>query len=525
MTQQQGTQMLGRYALVDRIGQGGMAEIWRAKATGPSGFEKTVAIKRVLPHLLEQDKFIEMFISEAKLAATLHHPNIVEVFDFGRTDEGDYYIAMEFVAGAALNSIMKALRAKKITRLPPELALYIVAEAAKGLHHAHNQVDDMGNPFAIVHRDISPHNLLVSFSGHVKVVDFGIAKVVGALGSTETGMVKGKLNYMSPEQACSRPMDHRSDVFSLGLVLYELLTGDTLFDGETVPEIAMKILKYDGPPQEVLNRLTRPVATILGSVLQADPDVRYQSAAALEEAIGDVLGLSGIKAAQKNLGQLVAKLIPKKDTSSSVPVLVRPTGENDPTMAKNLSVSSQRIERGGTLLSSAAVPKTRRGWVIPTAITGALMLVAAIAVIKVATQKNAEVAVTPTPHPVESIQPTQTPRVVALASPAPTRRQTPVRRRTPRPTARSATPVATQAPPIGRMGKLTVTARPWVEVWVDGKRIKRETPLSKYPLKPGKHTVRFKNAVLKFDATRNIVVRPGKTTSIHVDAASGKIEL
>ena len=217
-------QPFGKYQLLRKLATGGMAEVWLAQQTGIEDFRRSVVIKRILPHLAEDAEFVQMFLNEAKIAARFSHPNIAQIFDLGR-ENGSYFIAMEYVHGEDLGRIMrKAWSAGQWLTKP--LALRIIAEACQGLFYAHERVDEStGRPLRVVHRDVSPQNILVSFEGSVKLVDFGIAKAADQASLTRSGAIKGKFAYMSPEQASGKPLDHRSDIFALGLVLYELLTG------------------------------------------------------------------------------------------------------------------------------------------------------------------------------------------------------------------------------------------------------------------------------------------------------------
>ncbi len=289
---------LGRYKLLRRVGTGGMAEVWKAVVRGPAGFEKVVAIKRILPHLLgETDS--EMFAAEAKLVARLEHPNIVQVFDFGVGDpnathgpgltHADYYMAMEYVAGQDLCDLLRRL-ADRGRRMPIEAALFIAGEVAKALAYAHAETDADGRPLGIVHRDISPQNILVSYRGEVKVVDFGIAKVASAVAQTQSGVWKGKIGYLSPEQANLRPLDHRSDLFGIGLLLYEMVTGRRLFTGDSSDAIFERIAAFQGLEPAALAEIPERVRPIVGRLLQADREARYQDAAAVEADLGRLLG-------------------------------------------------------------------------------------------------------------------------------------------------------------------------------------------------------------------------------------------
>ncbi len=229
----------GKYFLIEKLATGGMAEIYKAKTFGVDGFEKLLAIKRILPHCSSDKEFITMLIDEAKLSVLLSHTNIAQVFDLGKVGD-DYFISMEFVDGINLRELMN--RCKEIGEpFPEDIAVYIISELCKGLDYAHSKRDMDGNPLHIVHRDISPQNILISFEGEAKIVDFGIAKAAMNMSHTMAGILKGKITYMSPEQALGKPVDYKTDLFSAGLMFYELLTGQKLFTGETQFEVLKKI--------------------------------------------------------------------------------------------------------------------------------------------------------------------------------------------------------------------------------------------------------------------------------------------
>ena len=222
-----------RYTIVQKIDSGGMAEVWKGKASSLRGFEKLVAIKRVLPSLSRNKKFISMFLDEARLSLYLNHANVVQTFDIGMA-ENAYFIVMEWVDGTNLKGLM-SVASELGFRIPPEQAVFITIEVCKGLSHAHNRKDPKGRPLAIVHRDVSPPNVLLSREGEVKLVDFGLAKAASQITSTDPGIVKGKFSYLSPEAAHGQTVDGRADVFSAGIVLWEMLAGRKPFDGTTAP--------------------------------------------------------------------------------------------------------------------------------------------------------------------------------------------------------------------------------------------------------------------------------------------------
>ena len=266
----------GKYQLLDKIAVGGMAELYRAKLTGAEGFEKLIAIKKILPNLSEEDNLITSFIDEAKLAALLHHENIVQIYDFGSMDD-EYFIAMEFLFGKDLRTIRKAAKKRQMP-LGMENILHVVSRICAGLDYSHNLKDLQGQPLNIIHRDINPQNILVTYEGQVKIIDYGIAKAASQNTKTRENLIKGKLAYMSPEQANGQTIDHRSDIFSTGIILYELLAVKRMFEGETMHVLSLvREAQYD-PPEEVIPDLPAKLNEILRRALAKDPANRYQSA-------------------------------------------------------------------------------------------------------------------------------------------------------------------------------------------------------------------------------------------------------
>ncbi len=279
----QAIQEYGDYYLTKRIAYGGMAELFRARRrAGIEGFEKILAIKRILPHLSNDRDFISMFINEAKIAAQLNHENIVHIFDFGKSQES-YYLAMEYVWGKSFKAILA--RGGEQT-VPVNLALYAIGRASMGLDYAHRKKGVDNESLNIIHRDISPQNILVSYEGEVKLVDFGIAKAVFQSSETKSGVFKGKIPYMSPEQVTGVAVDRRSDIFSLGIVLYELLTGQRLFQGESEFETIEKVksCKID-PPSQHTTAIAKKIDSIVLKTLERDPEKRYQTGEELHDEV------------------------------------------------------------------------------------------------------------------------------------------------------------------------------------------------------------------------------------------------
>jgi len=269
--------LVGRYELIHRLGHGGMATVYLGRALGTAGFEKLVAVKVIHPHLASEPEFVEMFLDEARIAARIHHPHVVEILDLGREDDV-FFMVMEYVEGDTLASIVRELR-KTGERLPLPVILQVVADACEGLAAAHDLIDPEGQPYHLVHRDVSPHNLLVGLDGRVRVVDFGIMKAAGKRSTTLTGQLRGKLPYMSPEQAKGHSIDLRTDLFALGAVLWELCAGERLFGGETDSEILAHVV--DCNVRDI--RSIRPdvpaeIVKVLERSLAVDRNLRYPSA-------------------------------------------------------------------------------------------------------------------------------------------------------------------------------------------------------------------------------------------------------
>ena len=293
---------LGRYQLLKKIAVGGMAEIYLARQKGVGGFEKNVVLKRILPQLAETEEFFRMFLDEARIAATLQHPNIVQIYDAGEQD-GEHYIAMEYLDGADLLTVWNVLTARE-TGFPLELALHVVISVAAALHYAHEKENFDGEPLEIVHRDVTPHNVFLTRDGTVKLVDFGIAKASNRTTHTSYGTLKGKLAYMSPEQCKGEPVDRRSDIYSLGIILYELSTNTRLYTGKSEYTVLKDIVEEDVPlPSSIREDYPTDLEPIVMRALEKAEDDRYQTARELQVDLLDLarsldldvtaLGLSG----------------------------------------------------------------------------------------------------------------------------------------------------------------------------------------------------------------------------------------
>ena len=301
--------VLGRYELLLPIAQGGMATVWAARQKGSRGFQKTVAIKTMLPALSDDPMFEQMFLDEASLAARIHHPNVAEILDVGEQDD-IIYIVMEWVDGEALSTITKQAKKLNVT-IQHHIALKVISQACLGLQAAHELKDDDGESLQLVHRDVSPQNILVSYDGIVQMVDFGVAKALGrAGGETTAGQLKGKVPYMSPEQALGQKVDRRTDIFAMGIVLYRLTTGLHPFLGENDIVTMKNIISRPVLPPRMKNpSFPAELERVLLTCLKKEPNERYQTMLELDAAIERVLALSGSSVVDDDIGAFVRSVM------------------------------------------------------------------------------------------------------------------------------------------------------------------------------------------------------------------------
>ncbi|MFP3940045.1 MAG: protein kinase domain-containing protein [Thermoanaerobaculia bacterium] len=339
----------GQYQLLERIGVGGMAEVWKARMTGVEGFRKTVAIKRILPHLTDSSDFVDMFVDEAKLAAQLNHANIIHIYDLGKIGR-DYYIAMEYVEGENLRGILNRSR-EDARPVPLGLALHVGARLASALDYAHRKRDFDDREMGLVHRDVSPQNVLVGYEGTIKLCDFGIVKAVSKSSHTRMGALKGKLQYMSPEQAWGRTVDGRSDVFSLGALIFEMLTGRRLFAGESEMEVLEAVRECRVvPPSEVEPAVPEAVDAVVLGALEADPDQRFQSAGELERRLDEILATMRPSPGQAELASYMDRLFRSDEPPAAAePPGADPGGGSEPARESPSSpvTASASSEDGG----------------------------------------------------------------------------------------------------------------------------------------------------------------------------------
>jgi serine/threonine-protein kinase len=401
-------QLFGKYRLLGVMSAGGMAELYLALQAGPEGFSKVVALKRVLPHLADSHDFVQMFMDEARLAARLDHPNIVRIYDFGESNR-QYFMAMEYLPGEDLSSIhWRARKAGQV--MPHEIACAVVQAAAEGLHFAHELTDTNGQPLHLVHRDANPSNILVTYQGVVKVADFGIAKAMGNVNQTQFGQVKGKAAYLAPEQATGETLDRRADVFCLGIVLWESLTGQRLFSRETEVASAQASVTYTPPlPSKVRPGLPAELDLIILRALAKRPEQRYQTAQELADELEDFFRRKSMKPTAKEIAAWMEGLFGRERAEAKLAIAqgrnlqamvsqvmrpIIPLSQSRPQAPASLaSLDGQAtvdlIPRGdrsntlplGTATQSATVPLPRTPARPPAALGKRLGLVAALVVV------------------------------------------------------------------------------------------------------------------------------------------------
>jgi len=384
----------GNYFLLEKIAVGGMAELFKAQQRGVQGFQKIVAIKRILPHFSDNEDFVTMFIDEAKLAAQLTHPNIVQIFDLGKAGSS-YYIAMEYVNGRDLRTLLRKVREFGIP-VPEQVAAFVVMKVASALDYAHRKRGFDDRELKLVHRDISPQNIILSTDGAVKLVDFGIAKAASKASHTVAGALKGKLLYMSPEQATGQPLDNRSDLYSLGLVLFELLTGERCFQADSELGVLEKVRLGRISDLAALNpNVSKEMTAIVNRALQKGVDHRYPSARFMERDLRDYLQRLGTPLAEHDVAEYMHALLKgTRETLETLvtarfPVPTSQTGTFTSGTYRTLGESSgslTALQRGTTsgletTLESPLPPEptdeppVRPRWLLPAILTLAVILV------------------------------------------------------------------------------------------------------------------------------------------------------
>ena len=519
---------IGRYNVERLLARGGMAEVYLGKAEGPGGFSKVVVIKRILPELAEDPQFIEMFLSEARLAAQLSHPNVVQVFDFGE-HEGQYYLAMEYVRGETLRTLVRAHQ-KLGKSIPSEVAARAVIGVCEGLHYAHELVDEKGVSHNIVHRDVTPDNIIVSTAGVPKLLDFGIAKAATNVHSTAAGTVKGKYAYMAPELIRGEPAGRQLDVYALGVTLYELLSLKRPFESATELGLMKTILDGSAKPLTVADGVDPQLAEIVALAMNPNPAGRYADAHEFQLALEDWLATSGKRAGATELAAVVAEVTQLRGGQPSL-------GRLD--AVKGTPVSGVRHNSGlKAAIDSSPDPRTvvgeplevrqksRRKVVLGVGL-GVAAFAIVCAVVFFATRPPAVVEVdqrrpvgfaeeppeVPVPQPVGAPVPTPVPDPEPVA--VPVVKVQPLPPAAPKPVAKVVK---------GEDGYLTLRTDPWCDVYLGGDKL-GTTPLVRTPIPSGKLTLVLRNPRAGANRRLVVVVEPGVELKQALVMPQGTLEL
>jgi serine/threonine protein kinase len=548
--------MVGRYSLLAKIATGGMAEIWLADQAGLQGFTKLIVIKRILESYSKNPEFVSMFLDEARIAAQLNHPNVVQIFDLGE-HAGAYYIAMEYLPGENLSAVVRT-GIKKGQPLPMTLAARIMSGAAAGLGHAHNKVGGDGKKLGVVHRDVSPQNLIITLDGNVKVVDFGVARAANRATQTTDGHIKGKIAYMSPEQASGTLVEARSDVFGLGVILFEVTTGTRFYESREMPHMIAMLCGANPLPtaRERNPEVPEALSKIIDIALSRDPSKRYASGSELHEALEgwlhsqpETVGPGAVETYLKGLfGEQWGKraefiesarmggLTPsglrkslKRETDVSmpgntspelpIPVVVAPSNKGFLTAVIAAGVALVAVLAGGVWFmqsnrgTTATVVELPPAVVVPekpavvwveTEPVGAEVTIDGVvrgaAPVEVVGLKQGEHDV------VAKLQGRQSAgRKIMIQGPGERVRlmlTLPAEKQAQRPSSDG---------PAKRSGKLTLQTTPWTEVFLGSKRL-GESPLLEIPLPVGKHTLRLVNAEAGVKTSVEVEIVANKTT-------------
>jgi tRNA A-37 threonylcarbamoyl transferase component Bud32 len=554
-----GTPQGGKYQAFAKLGEGGMAQVFLALARGPVGFNKLCVIKRMRTQYAKDEALVTMFIDEARLAARLSHPNVIHTYEVGE-NAGLYFIAMEYLEGQPLNRIIEEAR-KDGRHVADGVWLRIVRDALVGLQYAHDLKDYDGKELHIVHRDVSPHNIFVSYDGQVKVVDFGIAKAAVSQTRTESGVLKGKVAYMSPEQARGEAIDGRSDLFAAGIVLWEALAGQSLFRHEYAATTLHKLL-HEKPPKlsTVVPEIDPDLEALVVKALESRPEDRFQSAHEMRAAIDAWLEAHHGMVPQEEVGELVSSLFSsvRQAVQRQIQAYVtgigaaeagegsdtgrRPSGSGPirwsaidgqlPSIEEPLKVGSGRFLAPPPVVGAderedgdprARLHDGRRGsmvWLLIATLVGSLVAAAAVmarvAGREAAPAASAPIASAPAEAPAPSVAAAQStaplpvaPAATASASAAAVA-TAPLPSRAPHP-ASGATSTAT-IPAAAEPGFLSFDTYPWTRVSEAG-RIIGDTPLVHVALSPGSHVLTLDNPEHDIHQTYTVTIRSGESVS------------
>jgi serine/threonine-protein kinase len=536
---------VGRYLLHTRLAVGGMAEVWMARQEGPAGFAKQLVVKKILPHLAVDRDFVQMFLNEARLAAQLNHPNVVQIFELGE-EGGSYYLVMEYIHGRNLRSVQKRCRDTD-REIPFGHIARILIGACEGLHYAHELRDGAGNPLDLVHRDMSPDNVLVSFDGQVKVVDFGIAKAANSGGATRTGTLKGKYAYMSPEQAQGQPLDRRADVYSLGVVLYELIAGEKPFRNSSDLAMLKAIVEQPPPPLADIRPDVPPsLVAIVERAMAKEKGDRYPDARSMGQELASYLREASERAETANVAELMGQLFAAEREElrrAGVGVTPPPYADDAPTGEQlGLSYTSADIPQRSKMLMPLTLVLAAGavlGFFLIRSFWADTQPAVAVAAPPPAPRRsildNLAKPTPPAPKPKEPEKPREPEK---QASKAPEKVE---RREEPRPAPKGPPPIAVKSPrkkvvsakgrptpaptparetlptpkPKGK-GKIVIRVHPFADVQLDGEMM-GVTPIDPIETTPGRHTITLVNGELGKTKTVPVEVKAGQETLVKIN--------
>lgn len=544
------TALFDEYLLVAKLGHGGMAEVFLAMTRGPSGFVKLSVIKRLHPHLEEDPATVQMFLDEARLAARLSHPHVVQTHKVG-TWNGRHFLAMEYLEGQPVNRLFVAA-AKRDGRIPIAMVARIIADSLEGLHYAHEAHDYDGTPFGIVHRDISPHNLFITYEGMAKVLDFGIAKASISQAHTRTGTIKGKFAYIAPEQARGTAVDRRADLWSMGVVLWEALAGRRLFKGPNeAATLEMALLRPIPKLEQVDPNIPAELVRVADRALQRDPAKRYQSALEMKEELEEWLStqskLSSHSAVAEYVRDLFAPVIEQQAEVIKQCVETSRAVDAAELEAERQSLTELDGQRSNTAVTAMPQPEEdrRRGRMLPLVFAALVFFAGGVGLTwffgmregagaaaantsgagvpeaQLASEENepaeptAEATATASAEPESSVaaEASSTPKAgdrgpdvkkAAVAKPGK------VAMGRPAPAVVAQPPPAPEQPAQPEYGYLTIDTTPWSIVTANGRSL-GQTPVVGARLKPGTYVIGMRNPELNISSSYSVKIEPGKT--------------
>ncbi len=534
---------IGRYTLLGHLATGGMAEVFLARQDGPEGFEKIVVVKRILPHMAQDAEFIQMFLNEARLVARINHANVVSVTELGKDEEtGAYFMVMEYIDGCNLKRFAHAA-ARAGSPLSPAICARVIADACAGLDFAHNLRDQNQQPLNLVHRDITPENLLITYTdGMIKVVDFGIAKVGSIPGHTKPGKVKGKYSYVAPEQFRGDVVDRRVDVWALGVTLYWLLSGTRPFHGDTEASLIHHVLNVDPLPlHEADDSIPQRLSEIVQKALQKPLDKRYPTAAALQADLESWLASQPAQMPRSELGRLLGSYFPEDSDEERLKRRGLISGELAPSLTPDPAlhgvlpgITAHSIEHTGPSGSSLEISFKRllgrRRKVMSAIAVGAAVVLAIVGIAWIGggprkpppVQPAAKSETSLPPPTSEPKQPVPSAEPAKLEPPLPDEQPAPIPtppadeeaeapREHPHPAPGGTKPSAKKS-----SGHLAVLVAPWAKVYVDGQE-KGTTPFAPLEVKAGRHHVLLVNDEISKSREITVEVKPGRTATVRVD--------